>query len=182
MAIPNEAAHPTFKDYLDKQTPKASFWINKPNFSSASSRPSGGMRPRGNDFAFDYLPKVGKGFEGGAMAGCPHLKIWPRGHQGPAGLGHEPGVSSNNLNQTYAGLDKLEWLVTFELFESDTAAFWSAQARTQGHQDRGLPLPFGPCPEKDGSNNNSGGWVRWGTRRSSPRLKQKHFLISTTWP
>jgi len=32
MGIPSEANHPTLKDYLDKETPKASWWMNKPKY------------------------------------------------------------------------------------------------------------------------------------------------------
>ena len=93
MAIPNEAAHPTLKDYLDKETPKASFWINKPKFFVSLLKAFwGDAAQKENDFAFDYLPKVGKGFEGAGYGWMSMFENMAAGrHQGPAGLGHEPG-------------------------------------------------------------------------------------------
>lgn len=38
--------------------------------------------------------------------------------------GMNPAVGSSNLNQTYAALDKLEWLAAFDLWETDTSVFW----------------------------------------------------------
>ena len=72
MAIPNAANHPTLKDYLDKETPKASFWTNKPKFFVSLLKAFWGdaAKPE-NSFAYDYLPKIGKGYEGGGYSWIP---------------------------------------------------------------------------------------------------------------
>ena len=179
MAIPNEAAHPTFKDYLDKETPKASFWVNKPKFFVSLLKAFwGDAAQKENDFAFDYLPKVGKGFEGAgygwmstfenmAAGGIKGLLVW----------GMNPAVSSNNLNQTYAGLDKLEWLVTFELFESDTAAFWKRPgANPKDIKTEVFLFPSAHALEKEGSTSNSGRWVQWAYQAVKPQGDTKSIL------
>lgn len=154
MAIPNEAAHPTLKDYLEKETPKASFYVNKPKFFVSLLKAFwGDAAQKENDFAFDYLPKVGTGFQ---KAGYGWMSMFENmaadgGIKGLLVWGMNPAVSSNNLNQTYAALGKLEWLVNFDLFESDTAAFWKRPgANSKDIKDRGLSLPFGPFPGEGG--------------------------------
>jgi formate dehydrogenase major subunit len=72
MAAPGEAAHPTLKDYLEKETPKASFWINKPKFFVSFLKAWWGDTAQpGNDFAYDYFPKAGAGFEGAGYSWIP---------------------------------------------------------------------------------------------------------------
>jgi formate dehydrogenase major subunit len=179
MAIPNEANHPTLKDYLDKETPKASFWINKPKFFVSLLKAFWGeAAQKENDFAFDYLPKVGKGFEGAgygwmsmfenmATGGIKGLLVW----------GMNPAVSSNNSNQTYAALGKLEWLVTFELFESDTAAFWKRPgANPKDIKTEVFLFPSAHALEKEGSTSNSGRWLQWGYQAVKPRGDARSIL------
>ena len=72
MAIPSEAAHPTLKDYLDKETPKASWWMNKPKyFVSLLKAFWGEAATPGNDFAYDFMPKMGKGYQGAGYSWLP---------------------------------------------------------------------------------------------------------------
>ncbi len=164
MAIPSEAAHPTLKDYLDKETPKASFWINKPKFFVSMLKAFWGDAAQpGNDFAYDYLPKIGKGFEGSGYSWIPLFESMGKG--GIKGLliwGMNPAVSSPNLNQAYDALAKLEWLAAFDLWETDTSQFWKRPgAKTQDIKTEVFLFPAADALEKEGSVSNSGRWLQW---------------------
>jgi len=120
LGAPSEATHPTLKDYLDKETPKASFWVNKPKFFVSLLKAWWGeaARPE-NEFAYHYLPKLGKGPQGAGYSWIPLFE-----HMGAGGIkglmcwGMNPAVGSTNLNHTYAALEKLEWLAAFDLWET----------------------------------------------------------------
>ncbi len=179
MGTPQEATHPTLKDYLDKETPKAGFWINKPKFFVSLLKAFWGDAARKeNDFAYDYLPKVGTGFQG---AGYGWLSIFENmaagGIKGLLVWGMNPAISSSNLNQTYAALGKLDWLVAFDLFESDTAAFWKRPGATpKDIKTEVFLFPAAASLEKEGSITNSGRWLQWGYQAVKPRGDAKSIL------
>jgi formate dehydrogenase major subunit len=164
MAIPNEAAHPKLADYLEKETPKASFWINKPKFFVSLLKAFwGDAATKENDFAYDYLPKIGKGHEGAGYSWIALFEAMAAGSiKGLLVWGMNPAVSSPNLNQTYEALSKLEWLAAFDLWETDTAAFWKRPgADPKAIQTEVFLFPAADALEKEGSASNSGRWLQW---------------------
>ncbi len=164
MAAPNEAAHPALKDYLEKETPKASFWINKPKFFVSLLKAYwGDAANKENDFAYDYLPKAGKGFQGAGYSWIPLFEAMGAGTiKGLLIWGMNPAVGSPNLNQTYQALDKLEWLAAFDLWETDTSVFWKRPgANPKDIKTEVFLFPAADSLEKEGSASNSGRWIQW---------------------
>jgi len=164
LAAPSEAAHPTLKDYLDKETPKASFWINKPKFFVSLLKAYwGDAAQKDNDFAYDYLPKAGKGFQGAGYSWIPLFEAMGEGTiKGLLVWGMNPAVGSTNLNQAYSALDKLEWLAAFDLWETDTSVFWKRPgANPKDIKTEVFLFPAADSLEKEGSASNSGRWIQW---------------------
>jgi formate dehydrogenase major subunit len=164
IAIPSEANHPTLKDYLDKETPKASFWINKPKFFVSLLKAFwGDAAQKENDFAYDYLPKVGKGYEGAGYSWLPLFEAMGAGSiKGMLVWGMNPAVASSNLNQTYNALSKLEWLAAFDLFETDTSVFWKRPgANPKDIKTEVFLFPVADSLEKEGSISNSARIIQW---------------------
>ena len=179
MAIPSAANHPTLKDYLDKETPKASFWINKPKFFVSLLKAFWGeaATPE-NSFAYDYLPKIGKGYEGGGYSWIPLFQsMYKGGIKGMLVWGMNPAVSSSNLNQTYAALANLEWLAAFDLWETDTSVFWKRPgANTKDIKTEVFLFPAADSLEKEGSASNSGRWIQWRYQAVKPHGDAKSDL------
>ena len=164
MAIPSEAAHPTLKDYLDKETPKASFWINKPKFFVSLLKAFWGEAATpDNHFAYDYLPKIGKGYQGSGYSWIPLFEAMNEGSiKGMLVWGMNPAVSAPNLTQAYSALGKLEWLAAFDLWETDTSVFWKRPgAKTKDIKTEVFLFPAADSMEKEGSVSNSGRWIQW---------------------
>jgi formate dehydrogenase major subunit len=164
MAIPNEAKHPTLKNYLEKETPKAGYWSNKPKFFVSLLKAFwGDAAKKENDFAFDYLPKIGKGFAGAGYSWIPLFEAMDAGSiKGMLVWGMNPAVSSPNLNQTYQALDKLDWLAAFDLWETDTSVFWKRPgANPKDIKTEVFLFPAADSLEKEGSASNSGRWLQW---------------------
>jgi formate dehydrogenase major subunit len=58
MAMPLRDAHPDLKTYLDKETPKAGFWVNKPKFFVSLLKAFyGDAATKDNEFGYQWLPK-----------------------------------------------------------------------------------------------------------------------------
>ncbi len=164
LAIPGEAAHSTLKDYVDKETPKASFWINKPKFFVSMLKAFWGEAATpGNQFAYDYLPKTGAGYQGSGYSWIPLFESMGEGGiKGMLVWGMNPAVSSPNLAQAYDALAKLEWLAAFDLFETDTSVFWKRPgAQGKDIKTEVFLFPVADSLEKEGSISNSGRWLQW---------------------
>ena len=164
MAIPSEATHPTLKDYLDKETPKASWWVNKPKyFVSLLKAFWGDAATPENEFAYHFMPKVGKGYEGAGYSWLPLFENMAEGNiHGMLVWGMNPAIGSSNLNQTYNALDKLKWMAAFDLWETDTSVFWKRPgANPRDIKTEVFLFPAADALEKEGSASNSGRWLQW---------------------
>jgi formate dehydrogenase major subunit len=163
MPVPSEAKTPTLKDYI-ASTPKGGYWTNRPKFFVSLLKAFwGDAATPANDFAYDYLPKVGKGYQGSGYSWIPLFESMGEG--GVKGLmvwGMNPAVSSPNLNQAYDALAKLEWLAAFDLWETDTSVFWKRPgAKTKDIKTEVFLFPAADSMEKEGSVSNSGRWLQW---------------------
>ncbi len=179
MALPSEAANPTLKDYLDKETPKASWWINKPKyFVSLLKAFWGEAATPANEFAYHFLPKMGKGFQGAGYSWMPLFENMAEG--GIHGIliwGMNPAVGSSNLNQTYNALDKLKWMAAFDLWETDTSVFWKRPgANPKDIKTEVFLFPAADALEKEGSAANSGRWIQWRYQAVKPHGDTKSDL------
>lgn len=172
LGAPMEAAHPTLKDYLEKETPKAGFWINKPKYLVSLLKAYWGeAAQKENDFAYDYLPKAGKGFQGAGYSWIPLFEAMGAGAiKGLLCWGMNPAVSSANLNQTYQALARLEWLAAFDLWETDTSVFWKRPGvDPKTVKTEVFLFPAVDALEKEGGVTNSGRWIQWRYQAIKPR-------------
>ena len=179
MAIPSEANHPTLKDYLDKETPKASWWMNKPKyFVSLLKAFWGDAATPENEFAYHFMPKVGKGYEGAGYSWLPLFENMAEGNiHGMLVWGMNPAISSSNLNQTYNALDKLRWMAAFDLWETDTSVFWKRPgANPKDIKTEVFLFPAADSLEKEGSASNSGRWIQWRYQAVKPHGDAKSDL------
>ncbi len=178
MPTPSEAKTPTLKDYI-ATTPKGGYWVNRPKFFVSLLKAFWGEAAQpGNDFAYDYLPKVGKGYQNSGYSWIPLFESMGAG--GIKGLlvwGMNPAISSPNLNQAYQALAKLEWLAAFDLWETDTAHFWMRPgAQTKDIKTEVFLFPVADSLEKEGSISNSGRWLQWRYQAVKPHGDAKSDL------
>lgn len=173
--MPSAAAHPTWADYVEKATPKAGYWTNRPKFVAAMFKAwYGGAATEENDYRFDWMPKLATGdhshmaiFRDIALGKIKGLFAW----------GQNAVVCGPSQIQARAGMAKLEWLVAMDLFETETAAFWKApdlDAAKIGTEVFLLPAA-GPF-EKEGTVTNSGRWIQWRYKAVDPPGEAKPDL------
>lgn len=166
MAIPNAKEHPDLKTYLEKETPKSGFWVNKPKFFVNLLKAWWGeAATKENDFAYQYLPKV--------SASYSHIDMFEAMYAGKIkGLlifGQNPAVSGPNAEMERKALEKLDWLVVRDLFETETAAFWKRPGVDSSQiQTEVFLLPAASSLEREGSYTNSGRWIQWKWKALDP--------------
>jgi formate dehydrogenase major subunit len=178
LPAPSEAAHATLKAYQDT-TPKGGYWMNRPKFFVSLLKAFWGEAAnKENDFAYDYLPKMGKGFQGAGYSWIPLFEAMGTGSiKGMLVWGMNPAVSSPNLNQAYAALGKLDWLAAFDLWETDTSVFWKRPgADPKKVKTEVFLFPAADSLEKEGSASNSGRWLQWRYQAVKPHGDAKSDL------
>ena len=168
------AADVKLADYVARTTPKSSDplsanWLSNTSkyvVSLLKAWYGDAARPE-NDFAFGYLPKASAGVD------YSWMPLFNAMHAGVVrGLmcwGQNPAVGGPNLKLEREALDKLEWLVAVDLWETETAAHW----KRPGVKPADIPtevflLPAAASFEKEGSITNSGRWSQWRWKGAEP--------------
>jgi len=174
MGIPRQAAHPTLKDYLAKETPATGYWANKPNFFVSLLKAWwGDAATAANDFGYDWLPKA----KGNYSVLEIFDSMWNGKIKGFTVIGENPAVGSPNQNKVREAMEKLDWLVVADQWLTETAEFWSAKRPLRDTAETADPtkigtevffLPVASFNERAGSYTNSGRWIQWMEKAVEP--------------
>ncbi len=171
----------TLEAYLERSTPKSNDplsvnWLqNYPKYAISLLKAFWGKHAtKENDFAYGYLPK--------ATGDHSFMAVFEAMHAGNIkGLfcfGMNPAVGGPHSNKAREALAKLDWLVCVDLFETDTAAFWTRPGVDPSSVNTEVfLLPAAASVEKEGSVVNSGRWAQWRYKAVDPPGEAK----SDTW-
>ena len=153
--------------YNEKHTPKsldpqsANWWQNRPKYITSYLKAIyGANATKENDFGYSWLPKLDPGMNGSWLMIFDNM-IREK-FKGFFAWGQNPACSGSNSNKVRTALGKLDWMVTVNLFDNETASFWkgpgvdSASIKTEV-----FLLPAAASFEKEGSLSNSGRWAQW---------------------
>ncbi len=159
LNAPDKTAHPTYADYLAKETPKSGFKVNTPKwFNSLLKAWWGNNATKENNYCYDYLPKKSGNYSWIALFEA----LYARKIKGLSCWGENPAVSGPNSNLEVKALGNLDWLVVSDLFETETASFWKRPgANPADIKTEVFLLPACGSYEKEGSISNSGRWAQW---------------------
>ena len=116
--------------------------------------------PKETGYGFDWLPKLDDGQDASVL---PLFDAMYKGAiKGFSCFGQNPACSIPNSNKVRAALQKLEWMVHFNIFDNETASFWKqpgVDPKKVGTEV--FLLPASASVEKEGSQANSGRWMQW---------------------
>lgn len=83
--------------------------------------------------------------------------------------GQNPTNSSANTNKIRQALTKLDWLVTVNIYPTETADFWRGPGMDPASINTEVfELPCAASVEKEGSVTNSGRWAQWRYKAVDP--------------
>ena len=118
----------------------------------------GGHATDENGYCFDYLPRRSGNHSYNEII----RKIVQGRMEGLVCMGMNPAVGGPNSGSVREGLGRLKWLVTADLWETETSIFWKRPgANPGGIATEVFMLPAAASMEKEGSISNSGRWVQW---------------------
>ena len=152
------------KTYNDKFTPatkdakSANWWGNRPKYLASYLKAIyPGHKP---EDSYAWLPKYedGKDYSWLSLFDA----MYNGAFKGFFAWGQNPAASTANAGKVRQGLAKLDWMVTVNLFDTETASFWKGP----GMNPRKIKTEvfFLPCCvsiEKEGSVSNSGRLMQW---------------------
>jgi formate dehydrogenase major subunit len=123
-----------------------------------------GAVSKSDDWGYDYLPKVdpGKDYTLGGMFDAMEAGDL----KGLLVLGENPAVGPNGASRRKA-MGKLDWLVVYDMFESETAKFWDSP-QGKGSNTEVFMFPAPTVAEITGTVTNMSRWVQWQERALSP--------------
>ena len=168
------ASQTTLKEYLEFNTPKsadphsANELRNYPTYAVSLLKAFFGdaARPE-NDFGYHWLPKIESDqnyswlmlFDAIYSGKISGFLVW----------GQNPACSGANAIRVRKSLASLDWLVSVNLFDNETASFW----REPGVDPLEINtevflLPAAASFEKEGSITNSGRWMQWRQQAVDP--------------
>jgi formate dehydrogenase major subunit len=168
MAMPLRDLHPDLKTYLEKETPKGGYWVNKPKFFVSLLKAFyGDAATVDNDFGYRWLPKRAK------ADAYSHQHIFVDMYNGVIkgflADGQNPAVGGPNAKLARAAMQKLDWMVVKDIFLTETADFWKAPGvNPKDVKTEVFFLPAAPAAEKDGSLTNTMRLIQWHEKAVSP--------------
>jgi formate dehydrogenase major subunit len=160
----NETARP-----LTTAEPRsANWWQHTPKYMASFLKSMyGDSATADNEFAYHWLPKRDAGTN---YAWQPMFDAMYNGAMnGFFAWGQNPANSSANGNKVRHALAQLDWLVTVNIYPSETSEFWRGPGMDPSTiQTEVFQLPAAASVEKEGSITNSGRWAQWRYKAIDP--------------
>jgi len=161
--LPAYLSAPTDKntnlEAYNKGFDKTSYWENGPKFFTSMLKAwFGGAATKENSYAYDYLPKRSGNYSWISLFEAMYAGTI----KGLICMGQNPAVAGPNARLERKALEKLDWLVVMDLFETETACFWRGpEANPSDIQTEVFLLPAVDAVEKAGSIATSGRRCQW---------------------
>jgi formate dehydrogenase major subunit len=142
-----------FQTYMEHNNQEAGWWVHYPEyFVSLMKAWYGDAAMKENDWAYNYLPKIVEDHSDLAM----FVTMKDGKMKGFFSMGQNPAAGGVNAGFHRAALEKLDWMVMRDLYETETAAYW----KRPGIDPTKIPtevffLPASSHVEKEGSFTNT---------------------------
>ncbi|QDZ27884.1 formate dehydrogenase-N subunit alpha [Noviherbaspirillum sp. UKPF54] len=169
LTLPNEKQHPTFAEYLAKNSPKAlrdnqlNYWANTPKFFVSLMKWFWGDKAtKDNNWGYDWLPKWDKMYD--------ILQVVEMMNQGKVNgfivQGFNPLASFPDANKVAESFSKLKYMVVIDPIATETSTFWQNQGEAHDVDPAKIGtevfrLPSTCFAEEDGAIVNSARWLQW---------------------
>jgi formate dehydrogenase-N alpha subunit len=166
------ATDETLEKYLKRTTPESSdpesanWWQHTPKYMVSLLKAwYGENATQENEFGYQWLPK-----NGGNYSWLNLFKTMSEnGIKGLLIFGQNPAVSSASAGVAQAAFHSLDWMVSVNLWSTETANFWQRPgADPTGIKTEVFMLPAAASFEKQGSITNSGRWAQWRWKAIEP--------------
>ena len=168
LPMPLRDVHPDLQTYLEKETPKGGYWVNRPKFFVSLLKAFyGDAATKENEFGYQWLPKRA------SADAYSHQHMFVDMYNGVIrgflADGQNPAVGGPNAKLARAAMQRLDWLVVKDIFVTETADVWKAPGTDpKDVKTEVFFLPAAPAAEKDGSLTNTMRLIQWHEKAVDP--------------
>lgn len=164
LPMPSATGHRSLDEFVAAQT-STGFWGNSRAYTVSLLKAWWGEAATAeNDFAFDYLPRIGEDHG-------TYQTVQRQIDEGGGGyflVGQNPAVGSANAKMQRLGMANLDWLVVRDLVMIESATFWkdgpeieTGEMRTEDVGTEIFFLPAAAHTEKSGTFTNTQRMLQW---------------------
>ncbi len=155
-----------YHTYMQHNYQESGWWYYYPNyFISLMKAWFGDAATKENDWAYNYLPKVQGDHSDLAM----FMDMKDGKMKGFFMMGQNPAAGGVNAGLHRAALEKLDWLVVRDLFETETAAYWKRPGVDPTKIGTEIFfLPAASHVEKEGSFTNTSRLIQYREKAVEP--------------
>jgi formate dehydrogenase major subunit len=180
LSMPHARQDPDLATYLENHTVTTGWWGHADAYVISQLKAFWGAHAtKGNDFCFDYLPKISGDHSTYQTAfDMPDRKV-----KGFFLLGENPGVGSSHAKLQRLALASLDWLVVRDLYEIESASFWkdspeieTGELETEQIGTEVFLLPAAAHVEKDGAFTNTQRLLQWHFKALEPEGDRRSEL------
>jgi formate dehydrogenase major subunit len=156
----------TLSDYLKAQTKPTGWWSNTPKYVvSLLKAYYGDAATPENDFCFEYLPQI----TGDHSALPTQIAMKDGNVEGYFVIGQNPASSGINVELARAALERLDWMVVLDAYETETASFWKREgADPAAIATEVFFIPTATVLEKEGTMVNTNRMLQWHDKAVEP--------------
>ncbi len=156
----------TLAAYLRTNTKPSGWWTHTPAYIISLLKAFyGEAATEANDYCFDYLPQCT-----GDHSTLPTQIAMKDGVvKGYFVIGQNPAASGQNGAMINAGLERLDWMVNVDAYETETASFWKREGADPATiATECFFIPAATILEKDGTMVNTNRLLQWHDRAIEP--------------
>ncbi len=156
----------TLAEYIASAGKPTGWWSNLPKYIvSLLKAYYGDAATPENDFCFDYLPQIA-----GDYSALPTQMSMKDGFvNGYFVIGQNPAASGMNAEMARAALERLDWMVVLDAYETETASFWKREGADPAAIGTELFfIPTATVLEKEGTMVNTNRLLQWHDRALEP--------------
>ena len=169
-----KASEASLEKYNEKNTPKTAdpmsvnWFGNRPKYIASFLKAMyGDNATKDNEFGYQWLPKLDDGQNASWM--FMFDEMGKGNFSGLICMGMNPACSSPNASHTREALSKLDWMVTIDLFESETTNFWKGPGMDPKKvKTEVFLLPACTYVEREGSISDSARMAQWRNKAMEP--------------
>jgi formate dehydrogenase major subunit len=168
LPMPLRDVHPDLTTWLEKETPKGGYWVNRPKFFVSLLKAFyGDAATKDNEYGYQWLPKRA------SADAYSHQHMFADMYEGKIkgflADGQNPAVGGPNARLARAAMQKLDWMVVVDIFLTETAEVWKAPGTNpKDVKTEVFFIPAAPAAEKDGSLTNTMRLIQWHQKAVDP--------------
>ena len=180
IPMPHAHTHQDLDAFVEGDAGTTGYWGNMKAYTVSLLKSWwGDVATEGNDYCFDYLPRL-TGDHGTYQTVINQIDGTSPGY---FLVGENPAVGSANGKMQRLGLANLEWLVVRDFAMIESATFWkdgpeidTGELRTEDIGTEVFFLPAAAHTEKDGSFTNTQRMLQWHHKAVEPKDDQRSDL------